>query len=112
MYDVEAGRVPALEILVANKAVGNLVRDNKTFQIKSVLQTGGTQGMCLLDASLAELVKTGTITREEAARNAEDPARFTRDAGAGAETGITAVALPGVATRAAGEVRSICATGA
>ncbi len=70
------GRVPALEILVANKAVGNLVRDNKTFQIKSVLQTGGTQGMCLLDASLAELVKSGTITREEAARNAEDPARF------------------------------------
>jgi twitching motility protein PilT len=71
------GRVPALEILVANKAVGNLVRDNKTFQIKSVLQTGGTQGMCLLDASLGELVKAGTITREEAARNAEDPARFT-----------------------------------
>jgi twitching motility protein PilT len=71
------GRVPALEILVANKAVGNLVRDNKTFQIKSVLQTGGTHGMCLLDASLADLVKSGTITREEAARNAEDPARFT-----------------------------------
>lgn len=70
------GRVAALEILVANKAVGNLIRDNKTFQIKSVLQTGGTQGMCLLDASLAELVKSGTITREEAARNAEDPARF------------------------------------
>jgi hypothetical protein len=37
---------------------------------------------------------------------------LTRDVGAGAETGITAVALPGVATRAAGEVRSICATGA
>jgi twitching motility protein PilT len=71
-----AGRVPALEILLANKAVGNLIRDNKTFQIKSVLQTGGTHGMCLLDASLAELVKSGAITREEAARNAEDPGRF------------------------------------
>ncbi|MEA2691325.1 MAG: twitching motility protein PilT [Acidobacteriota bacterium] len=71
------GRVPALEILIANKAVGNLIRDNKTFQIKSVLQTGGTHGMCLLDASLAELAKSGAITREEAARNAEDPARFT-----------------------------------
>ncbi len=70
------GRVPALEILMANKAVGNLIRDNKTFQIKSVLQTGATHGMCLLDASLAELVKNKTITREEAARNAEDPQRF------------------------------------
>jgi len=70
------GRVPALEILIANKAVGNLVRENKTYQIKSVLQTGGAQGMCLLDSSLAELVKSGTITREEAAKNAEDPARF------------------------------------
>jgi twitching motility protein PilT len=70
------GRVPALEILMANKAVGNLIRENKTFQIKSVLQTGATHGMCLLDASLAELVKNKTITREEAARNAEDPQRF------------------------------------
>jgi twitching motility protein PilT len=70
------GRVPALEILMANKAVGNLIRENKTFQIKSVLQTGATHGMCLLDASLAELVKNKVITREEAARNAEDPQKF------------------------------------
>ncbi len=70
------GRVPALEILMANKAVGNLIRENKTFQIKSVLQTGATHGMCMLDASLAELVKNKVITREEAARNAEDPQRF------------------------------------
>ena len=66
------GRVPALEILMANKAVGNLIRENKTFQIKSVLQTGATHGMCLLDASLAELVLRGkVITREEARRLAE-----------------------------------------
>ncbi|PYQ54400.1 MAG: twitching motility protein PilT, partial [Acidobacteria bacterium] len=70
------GRVPALEILMANRAVGNLIRENKTFQIKSVLQTGATHGMCLLDVSLAELVKNKVITREEAARNAEDPQRF------------------------------------
>jgi twitching motility protein PilT len=72
-----SGRVPALEVLVCNKAVGNLIRDNKTFQIKSVLQTGGSQGMCLLDGSLADMVKNKVITREEAARNAEDPAKFT-----------------------------------
>jgi twitching motility protein PilT len=72
-----SGRVPALEVLVCNKAVGNLIRDNKTFQIKSVLQTGSSHGMCLLDASLADLVKNRVITREEAARNADDPAKFT-----------------------------------
>ena len=70
------GRVAALEILVANKAVGNLIRENKTFQIKSVLQTGVSQGMCLLDASIAELLKAGTITREQALINADDPTRF------------------------------------
>src|SRR5436190_5193850 len=67
------GRVPALEILVANKAVGNLIRENKTFQIRSVLQTGGALGMCQLDASLSELVKSRAITREEALRHAEEP---------------------------------------
>jgi twitching motility protein PilT len=71
-----SGRVPALEILVANKAVGNLIRENKTFQIRSVLQTGGTLGMCLLDASLSELVRTRVITREEALLHAEEPQRI------------------------------------
>jgi twitching motility protein PilT len=72
-----SGRVPALEVLVCNKAVGNLIRESKTFQIKSVLQTGASHGMCLLDASLADLVKNKVITREEAARHAEEPAKFT-----------------------------------
>ena len=71
-----SGRVPAMEILLCNKAVGNLIRDNKTFQIRSVLQTGASHGMCLLDASLADLVKNKVITREEAMRHAEDPAKM------------------------------------
>jgi len=70
------GRVAALEILHCNKAVGNLIREDKTFQIRSVLQTGQAQGMCLLDNSLAALVKAGSITREEALRNCEDPKRL------------------------------------
>ena len=70
------GRVPALEVLVANKAVGNLIRENKTFQIRSVLQTGASHGMCLLDASLTELVKKGIVTREEALKHADEPQRF------------------------------------
>jgi twitching motility protein PilT len=72
----DTGRVPALEILIATKAVGNLIRENKTFQLKSVLQTGSTHGMFLLDYSLAELVKSGVITKEEGLRHAEDPAKF------------------------------------
>jgi twitching motility protein PilT len=70
------GRVPALEILVATRAVGNLIRENKTFQIRSVLQTGVSLGMCQLDGSLADLVKQRVITKEEARRHAEDAARF------------------------------------
>ncbi len=70
------GRVAALEVLIATKAVGNLVRENKTFQLKSVLQTGSSHGMFLLDASLAELVKSGTVTKEEALRFVEEPTKF------------------------------------
>ncbi|HEX4953700.1 MAG TPA: type IV pilus twitching motility protein PilT [Thermoanaerobaculia bacterium] len=70
------GRVAALEVLIGSKAVGNLIRENKVFQIQSILQTGASRGMMLLDASLAELVKAGTISKDEAARQAEDPKRF------------------------------------
>ena len=71
-----SGRVPVLEVLIVNKAISNLIRENKTFQIRSVLQTGASQGMCLLDSSLEALVKQGVITKEEALRNAEEPKRF------------------------------------
>lgn len=67
------GRVPALEILLGTRAVANLVRESKTFQLRSILQTGATQGMTLLDGSLAQLVRAGQVTRDEAARHAEDP---------------------------------------
>jgi twitching motility protein PilT len=70
------GRVPALEILVVNKAVGNLIRENKTFQIFSILQMGSSQGMCLLDDSLNKLLASGAISKEEALRNADDPKRI------------------------------------
>ena len=70
------GRALALEILVVNKAVGNLIRENKTFQIRSSMQTGQSLGMVLLDDSLRELVKSGIITREEAMKNAEEPAKL------------------------------------
>jgi twitching motility protein PilT len=69
-------RVPALELLVNNKAVGNLIRENKAFQLQSLLQMGAAQGMCLMDDSLARLVKDRVVTREEALRHCEDPRRI------------------------------------
>ncbi|MEE8579950.1 MAG: type IV pilus twitching motility protein PilT [Myxococcota bacterium] len=66
------GRVPALEILVISKAIGNMIRDQKTVQIRSSIQTGKTQGMMLLEQSLSELVREGIVSREEALRHAED----------------------------------------
>jgi len=75
------GRVAALEILYVNQAVANLIRENRQIQIKSVLQTGISQGMTSLDNSLENLVKAGTITREEAARHADEPKKFTNTGG-------------------------------
>jgi len=69
-------RVAALEILLCNKAVGNLIREGKTVQILSTLQTGAPHGMCLMESSLAALLKAGTITRDEALRHCEDPKRL------------------------------------
>ena len=70
------GRVPALELLWVKPAVANMIREEKTFQIRSVMQTGRGEGMLLIDESLAELVKSGTITKAVAAEFAEDPKRF------------------------------------
>ena len=70
------GQVVALETMVNNKAIGNLIRENRTFQIKSIMQTGKADGQRLLDASLARLVKEKVITKEEAIRHAEEPVNF------------------------------------
>jgi twitching motility protein PilT len=59
--------------------VRNLIREGKTHQIYSVLQTGGAQGMQTMDASLAQLVRTGKITRavaEERAHSVEELKRL------------------------------------
>ncbi len=60
------------EILVVNPAVRNLIRDDKTNQIASSIQTGSRSGMKSLDQALAEMVKTNTITADEAYRVAID----------------------------------------
>ena len=70
------GRVAALEVMVNNNATANLIRENRTFQIKSILQTGAQQGQRLLDASLSRLVKDKVISQKEALKHAEEPRNF------------------------------------
>lgn len=57
------GRVAATEILVGTDAVGSLIRDNKCFQLATVMQSGAALGMHTLNADLARLVRAGTIRR-------------------------------------------------
>ena len=71
---VGGGRVAAYEILVATPAVRSLIRQNKSFQITSAMQTGKRQGMQLLDDALAELVRSGQVTLDNAMAVANDPA--------------------------------------
>jgi twitching motility protein PilT len=69
----ESEVVPALEILYVTKAVGALIRDNRTFQLRSILQTGRAHGMQLLDVALRELVESGKVSPDVAHAHCEDP---------------------------------------
>jgi twitching motility protein PilT len=68
------GRVLALEILTNTPAVGNLIREAKTYMLPGVMQTGKKQGMKLMDDSLMELYDAGYISQEEAYVRAEQKA--------------------------------------
>lgn len=70
------GRVAALEILIATPAVRNLVRENKTYQINSMIQTGKKYGMRLLDDAIMELLEKGWISPDDAYNKANDKSRF------------------------------------
>ncbi len=70
------GRVAALEIMLGNAAVGNLIREGKTFQIPSIIQTAKGEGMQLMDTHLMELLNAEKVTAEEAHRCAVDKRIF------------------------------------
>ena len=53
---IGGGRIPAVEIMIKNRAIGNLIRENKSFQIDSVIETNLQEGMVSLDRALADLV--------------------------------------------------------
>jgi twitching motility protein PilT len=71
-----SGRVPAVEVLISTTAVANLIREDKTFQLPSVMQTGSALGMIMLDNSLLQWVQSGKISKEQAARFANNKDRF------------------------------------
>jgi twitching motility protein PilT len=71
-------RVVATEVLVPNPAVRNLIRESKTHQIYSAIQTAGAIGMQTMDADLVRLVRAGKITRELAEQRASVPEELRR----------------------------------
>ncbi len=70
------GRCAALEILIATAAVRNLIRESKTFQIPSTIQTGKKYGMQLLDDAIFELISKGWIGGDDAYAKCNDKTRF------------------------------------
>ena len=70
------GRVAAHEIMIANSAIRNLIREDKVAQMYSVIQTSNNIGMTTLDASLEALVKRGIISNQEAASKAQNKRTF------------------------------------
>jgi len=77
------GRVVACEVLVPNPAVRNLIREAKTHQIYSAIQTAGSIGMQTMDADLARLVRAGKITNALAEQRASVPEELRRLLGGG-----------------------------
>jgi twitching motility protein PilT len=70
---VSGGLIPACELLINNKAVANLIREKRTHEIPTVIETGSTEGMIDMNRSLAELVARGEITVESAYQYSLNP---------------------------------------
>ena len=73
---IGGGRVPAMEIMIKNHAIENLIRENKTFQIDAVIETSLKDGMISLDRSLSDLVQRGLVDVNEAFRYAQNKEYF------------------------------------
>ena len=75
---IGGGRVAAAEILIANPAVRNIIREGKAHQLDAIIQTGSDQGMQTMDRTLASLVQAGTISYDSAREFAVDLTEFER----------------------------------
>lgn len=69
---IDGGRIPSVEIMINNHAIGNLIRENKSYQIDNVIETSSDQGMMAMDKSLVELVRKGIVSLETAKIYAKD----------------------------------------
>lgn len=67
------GRIASFEVMIGTPAVANLIRENKTFQLPSILQTGGKQGMITMEQSLMKLLSKGDIDKKDAIEIFDDP---------------------------------------
>ncbi|MFW6309121.1 MAG: type IV pilus twitching motility protein PilT [bacterium] len=67
------GRVAAMEVLIGNSAVKNVIREGKSHQLISLMQAGGKQGMIVMNNYLINLYKKGIISYEEAIRRSDNP---------------------------------------
>ncbi len=75
---IGGGRVVAAEIMVANPAIRNIIREGKTHQLDTVIQTGADQGMQTMDRTLVKMVQSGIITYDDAREFAVDLVEFER----------------------------------
>jgi twitching motility protein PilT len=96
-----AGRVCASEILVPTPAIRNLIREGKTHQIYSAIQTSGAVGMQTMDSHLAQLVRMGKVTRALAESRAAVPEELKRLMGGMAQAQPAAAPAGGVGAPAA-----------
>ncbi len=70
---ISGGMIPAFELLIANSAVANLIREKRTHEINTVIETGLQEGMIDMNRSLAELVRKGEISIENAYQHSLNP---------------------------------------
>ena len=75
---IGGGRVVAAEVLVANSAVRSVIREGKTHQLDTIIQTGADQGMQTMDRTLVKLIQQGVITYDNAREYAVNLDEFER----------------------------------
>ncbi|EKE10762.1 MAG: hypothetical protein ACD_15C00204G0014 [uncultured bacterium] len=73
---IDGGRVPAVEIMMKNHAIENLIREDKSYQIDNIIETSSDQGMVTMDRSLSDLVRRGVISIDTALSYAKEPSSF------------------------------------
>ena len=75
---ISGGMVPAYELMIANNATSNLIREKRSYEINTVIETGMGEGMIDMNRSLAELVRRGEITIESAYKHSLNPKNLER----------------------------------